>query len=84
MKGVMQNVLLIFVAATLSISAAAADPVVPRKSTTAAIVGKRLAVRQGAPRNACAAYGPGFVKVEGSDTCVKVGGSISVGVGGSR
>ncbi len=32
--------------------------------------------------NACAAFGPGFVKVEGSDTCVRIGGSISVGVGG--
>ena len=32
----------------------------------------------------CAAYGPGFVKVEGSSTCVKVGGSISVESGRSR
>lgn len=32
--------------------------------------------------NSCAAFGPGFVKVEGSDTCVRIGGSISVGVGG--
>jgi hypothetical protein len=37
-----------------------------------------------AAANACAEYGPGFVKVEGSSTCVKIGGSISVGVGGSR
>jgi hypothetical protein len=34
--------------------------------------------------NACAAYGPGFVKVEGTDTCVQVGGSISVGAGVRR
>jgi len=33
--------------------------------------------------NACASYGPGFVKVEGSDTCVKLGGGISVGAGTS-
>ena len=31
--------------------------------------------------NPCAPYGPGFVKVEGSDTCVKLGGGISVGAG---
>jgi len=31
----------------------------------------------------CAAYGAGFVRVEGTDTCVKVGGSVGVGVGGS-
>jgi hypothetical protein len=33
--------------------------------------------------NSCAAYGPGFVKVEGTDTCVQIGGSIGIGVGGS-
>jgi hypothetical protein len=32
--------------------------------------------------NPCAAFGPGFVQVEGTSTCVKVGGSIDVGVGG--
>jgi hypothetical protein len=31
--------------------------------------------------NPCASFGPGFVKVEGSDTCVKLGGGISVGAG---
>jgi hypothetical protein len=33
--------------------------------------------------NSCAAYGVGFVKVEGTDTCVKIGGAVSIGVGGS-
>ena len=27
----------------------------------------------------CAAYGPGFVKVVGSDTCAKLGGAVSLG-----
>jgi hypothetical protein len=31
----------------------------------------------------CAKYGAGFVKVEGSDMCVKIGGSVSVEGGGS-
>ncbi|WP_322517309.1 hypothetical protein SR870_07145 [Rhodopseudomonas palustris] len=31
--------------------------------------------------NPCAAFGPGFVQVEGSATCVRLGGSIGVGVG---
>jgi Porin subfamily len=31
----------------------------------------------------CAAYGAGFVKLAGTDTCVKVGGYVSVGAGGS-
>ena len=34
--------------------------------------------------DSCADLGAGFVKVEGSDTCVKLGGSLSVGAGGSR
>jgi hypothetical protein len=33
--------------------------------------------------NSCAAFGPGFVKVEGSDSCVKVGGATSIGAGTS-
>ena len=36
-----------------------------------------------AAANPCAAFGPGFAKLEGSSTCVRVGGSIDVGVGGS-
>ena len=35
------------------------------------------------PTNPCAQFGSGFVRVEGSDTCVKIGGSIAIGVGGS-
>jgi hypothetical protein len=34
--------------------------------------------------NPCAKYGAGFKKLEGSDTCVKVGGSIDVEAGGRR
>lgn len=33
--------------------------------------------------NSCTAFGAGFVKVDGADTCVKIGGSVSIGVGGS-
>lgn len=39
----------------------------------------RLPPPKSATANRCAAFGPGFVKVEGTDTCVKVGGSIMVG-----
>lgn len=31
--------------------------------------------------NPCAEFGPGFVQVEGSSTCVRLGGSIGVGAG---
>ncbi len=31
--------------------------------------------------NSCAVYGPGFVKLEGTETCVKIGGAVSIGAG---
>jgi hypothetical protein len=34
--------------------------------------------------NPCAAYGAGFVRVEGSTTCVKIGTGVRVQVGGSN
>jgi hypothetical protein len=34
--------------------------------------------------NPCAAYGAGYVRVEGTTTCVKVGGSVRVEAGGSK
>ncbi|KIU48036.1 MULTISPECIES: porin [Bradyrhizobium] len=40
--------------------------------------GKTLSSKSATRSNACASYGPGFVKVEGSDTCVKLGGAIRV------
>jgi hypothetical protein len=43
-----------------------------------------LPVKPATSANSCAAYGAGFVKLEGSETCVKVGGAASVGVGTSR
>ena len=37
-----------------------------------------------AATNPCAEYGAGFVRIEGSSTCIKIGGIFGVGVGGSR
>jgi Porin subfamily len=34
--------------------------------------------------NPCAAYGAGYVSVDGTTTCVKVGGSVRVEAGGSK
>ena len=36
-----------------------------------------------ASRNPCAQYGVGVAKIAGSDTCVKIGGSVSVEGSGS-
>jgi hypothetical protein len=32
--------------------------------------------------NPCAKYGVGFAKIAGSDTCIKIGGSVSIEAGG--
>jgi hypothetical protein len=53
-----------------------------QKSGKALTAGKLLPLKGATRSNACAAFGAGFVKVEGSDTCVKVGGSVSIGAGG--
>jgi porin-like protein len=59
--------------AALPICATAAE--LPKKTTPA-------------PRetrgNPCAAYGAGFVRVEGTTTCVKVGGTVRVESGRSK
>jgi Porin subfamily len=55
-------------------------------------VSSAVAETKGSPKaapagNSCAAYGPGFVKIEGTETCMKVGGAIGIGAGvssGSR
>ncbi|BAM89755.1 conserved hypothetical protein [Bradyrhizobium oligotrophicum S58] len=33
--------------------------------------------------NPCASYGPNFARVEGTDTCVKIGGAVRVETGTS-
>ena len=75
----MQNILLAIVLAVLP-SAALSDSQKPDKP---APTGKLLPVKPAGSGNVCAAYGAGFAKVEGSDTCVKVGGTVSIGAGTS-
>jgi hypothetical protein len=41
-------------------------------------------LRPKAAANPCAEYGPGFVRIDGSSTCMRIGGGIDVGIGGSR
>jgi hypothetical protein len=80
----MRNILLAIVIAILPATIAAADPPVALKLEKTTSPTKLLPVKGASAGNSCAAYGPGFRKVEGTDTCVKVGGAVSVEVGGSR
>jgi hypothetical protein len=43
--------------------------------------GKQLRLKGAFRENPCAEYGPGFVRLEGSDTCVKIGGYVGIGAG---
>ena len=74
----MRNILLAIVLAVLPASAAHSFGQKPDKS---AATGRQLPIKPAGSGNACAAYGAGFLKVEGSDTCVKVGGAVSIGAG---
>jgi Porin subfamily len=42
-------------------------------------VGKQFKLKGAVRENPCAEYGAGFVKLEGSDTCMKIGGYVSSG-----
>ena len=76
----MRKSLLVIAALLLPASSALGQQPGLQKSERATASGKTLPLKASSA-NSCAAYGPGFVKLEGSDTCVKVSGAFSVGVG---
>ena len=76
----MRNTLLAIVVAVLPASIALAEPSSNHKPDKAA-PGRLLPLKGAAGSNSCAAYGPGFVKVDGTGTCVKIGGAVSIGAG---
>ena len=77
----MRTSFLAMMIAILSGSAVLADPANRTKLDYATPL-DRLPPAKSTAGNPCAAFGPGFVKVAGSDTCVKVGGTFSVDVRG--
>jgi Porin subfamily len=79
----MRNSLLVIVVAMLTASVALAQQPSRQKPDKPAPSGRLLPLKGAGTGNACAAYGPGFVKVEGTETCLKIGGAVSVGVGSS-
>jgi hypothetical protein len=63
--------------------ASAAEQTGHRKSDKAAPAGKLLPLKLKTSGNSCAAYGAGFMKIERTETCVKIGGAIGIGAGTS-
>jgi hypothetical protein len=83
----MQKSLLVMMVVVLPSVAAAEQQPRLLKPDTAATSGKLLPLKRSNSANACAEYGPGFVKIEGANTCMKIGGAVSIGAGvssGSR
>jgi hypothetical protein len=80
--GVMRNCLLIIAVSLVGLPAMAESSSPPKfpKPTRSS---KTLPMKGAPSANSCAAYGQGFVKLDGTDTCVQIGGSISIGTGGS-
>ena len=83
----MRKSVLVMIAVVLPSVAAAAEQPRIRKSDKAATPGKPLPLKRSNAANTCAEYGAGFVKIEGTSTCMKIGGAVGVGAGvssGSR
>lgn len=74
---------LVLLASLIMIGSALAETPVRPLLERSAPTGKALPLKGAGGGNPCAAYGAGFVRVEGSGTCVKLGGAIDVGVAAS-
>jgi hypothetical protein len=78
----MRNILVAIGVAVLPASMALAQSGYP-KADPPATPGKLLPVKEPRAANSCAAYGPDYDKVEGTEMCVQISDSVSVGVRGS-
>ena len=80
----MRKILLVIaMMALLPALSAAAEQLKQPKSDTS-ITARQLPLKGARTADSCAAYGAGFVRVDGTQTCVKIGGAVSIGGGGSR
>ena len=77
----MRTSFLALVIAVLSASTVLAEQPSLHKPDKRAPSDKVLPLKGASSGNPCATFGPGFVKVEGSDTCVRIGGATSIGAG---
>jgi hypothetical protein len=83
----MRKSILVIAVVMLPASSALAEPPLDQKTSRTPTSGKQLPLKRATSANSCAAFGAGFVMVEGTNTCVKIGGVVSIGAGaymGSR
>jgi len=74
----MRNILPAIIAAVLPLSVALAEQPGGLKLEKPATPEKLLPLKGTGSSNSCAAFGSGFVKVDGTNTCVKVGGAVRI------
>jgi hypothetical protein len=79
----LQNTLVAIMIALLPASGAAAEPLGAQNPDKPAPSGRLLPLKRAGTGNPCAAYGADFVRIEGTATCVKIGGAVSIGAGTS-
>lgn len=79
----MRTIVLVILLVASSAAAARAEPAGRRKLDYSTPTSKVLPVKGASAGNSCASYGPGFAKVEGTGTCVKVGGAVRIDGGGA-
>ena len=79
--------LLVMIALALPSLAVAAEQLRLQKTDKAVSSDKSPPAKRPGSANACAEYGAGFVRIEGTSTCMKIGGAVGIGAGvssGSR
>jgi hypothetical protein len=79
----MRKTLLAIAVAMLPASAVPAEPPGSQKPDLSTGSGKLLPLKGASTGDSCAAFGPGFIKVEGTGTCVKIGGAVRIDAGSS-
>jgi hypothetical protein len=79
----MRNILLAITVAVLPATIAMAEPTRGKKPDKPPASGRQIPLKGAGAGNDCATYGAGFVKIEGTDTCMKIGGAIDIGIGAS-
>lgn len=80
----MRKILLVIMVGVLPASMALAEPPNSQKPARQPAAADRPLPTKGARAvNSCTGYGPGFVKVDGTETCVKLGGGIGIETGRS-
>jgi hypothetical protein len=86
-EDLMRKIVPAIVFASILATVLAASPAVAAEKPNAPIVDKptvnKPVVKQ-AKGNPCAEYGAGFARIQGSDTCVRIGGAVGVDVGIAR